>query len=696
VARILHRACTHVRIFRQLTVKIRTRIFMIVAVMGLVVCVVGGIALFVSDTFTKQVNALQNASSRAFAGEHLNRLVTAVVMDARGIYASKTTEAAKPFGEGIMASLDKIDAHLAEWRTLVPEADLAGFDAMAAKAAEFRTFRAETARLGNIDPVLANEQGNNEANRANRKAYQAEINAVVESDQARFDQITAEINGFKDLVIPVVLGTTIVGLMLGLGVAGFVASRHLTRPIGRITDTMGRLAEGELNIEVPYAGGKDEIGQMADAVQVFKDNAIRVAEMNEDERARHAKAAERARVMEDFQNAFDAVVAATLKGDLSQRITISSSDADIARISENFNALMDTVSGGLSEVGDVLAALAEADLTQRMEGNYEGEFARLKDSTNTVAEKLSDIVGQIRKTSVDLKTATGEILSGANDLSERTTKQAATIEETSATMEQLAQTVLANAERASGASENAGTVTKAAEDGGAVMVRANEAMERITQSSAKISNIIGMIDDIAFQTNLLALNASVEAARAGEAGKGFAVVAVEVRRLAQSAAQASSEVKALIEQSATEVGAGSKLVSDAASRLQAMLEAVRKNRELLDGIARDSREQASAIEEVNTAVRQMDEMTQHNAALVEETNAAIEQTESQASELDRIVAVFNVGGHTAHRTVAEPQAAASAAAPSGIRALQAKVTTAAKAYLSKGNTALKADDWTEF
>ncbi len=168
-------------------------------------------------------------------------------------------------------------------------------------------------------------------------------------------------------------------------------------------------------------------------------------------------------------------------------------------------------------------------------------------------------------------------------------------------------------------------------------------MGRITDSSAKICNIIGLIDDIAFQTNLLALNASVEAARAGDAGKGFAVVAVEVRRLAQSAAEASSQVKVLIEQSGSEVQSGSRLVAEAAPKLEAMLVAVRSNRELLEGIARDSREQASAIEEVNTAVRQLDEMTQHNAALVEETNAAIEQTEGQANDLDRIVAVFTLG-----------------------------------------------------
>src|SRR5690606_31264246 len=171
----------------------------------------------------------------------------------------------------------------------------------------------------------------------------------------------------------------------------------------------------------------------------------------------------------------------------------------------------------------------------------------------------------------------------------------------------------------------------------------------ITQSSAKISNIIGMIDDIAFQTNLLALNASVEAARAGEAGKGFAVVAVEVRRLAQSAAQASSDVKVLIEQSAQQVTSGSKLVATAADRLTAMLDGVRANTVLLDDIARASREQAAAIAEVNSAVRQMDEMTQHNAALVEEVNAAIEQTEAQANELDRIVDIFRLDGRGGQR-----------------------------------------------
>ncbi|WP_449394065.1 methyl-accepting chemotaxis protein [Devosia riboflavina] len=481
-------------------------------------------------------------------------------------------------------------------------------------------------------------------------------------------------------------------LLAVMGALALFVSRQLTKPVPKLAATMQAIADGNFDTEVLYVERRNEIGAMARAVEVFRENGLRVSQMTEAEAARILSEQEsRQQMMTDLQRSFGHVVDAAIAGDFSRRVEADFPDDELNALARSVNGLVETVDRGVGETGVVLSALANTDLTHRMEGEYQGAFARLKSDVNAVADRLTDVVGELRSTSGTLKTATGEILSGANDLSERTTKQAATIEETSAAMEQLASTVLQNAQRAQEASAAAGDVTSSAEVGGQVMAQATEAMEKITQSSAKISNIIGLIDDIAFQTNLLALNASVEAARAGEAGKGFAVVAVEVRRLAQSAASASSDVKQLIEQSATEVRGGTRLVGDAASKLAAMLQAARSSNDLMNGIARESREQASSIEEVNAAVRQMDEMTQHNAALVEEMNAAIEQTEAQATKLDGIVDIFATDGRRAAPVArpVEPQ-------PQGARGLQNKLKSVAKTYLNHGNAAVKADDWSEF
>ena len=476
--------------------------------------------------------------------------------------------------------------------------------------------------------------------------------------------------------------------VLGACLCLFLVNRQFVgRPLGQMGKTVETMANGEYDVIVPGTTRADEMGTFARAVEVFRENGIKMSAMTEEERAASIRRREeRTDMMVTLQAAFGEVVDAAIAGDFTKRVHAQFPDHELNALAAGVNQLVETVDGGLAETGAVLSALADTDLTKRMVGAYSGSFAKLQADTNAVGDKLTAVVTQLRETSRAMKTATGEILSGANDLSERTTKQAATIEETSAAMEQLAATVTENAKTAEDAKNKAQAVSQSAERSGSVMSQANAAMERITSSSAKISNIIGLIDDIAFQTNLLALNASVEAARAGDAGKGFAVVAVEVRRLAQSAASASADVKALIEQSAAEVSGGSKLVSSAAEQLHSMQQAIEENATLMQNIARASREQASAIEEVSVAVRTMDEMTQHNSALVEETYAAIEQTEAQASELDRVVDIFTI-------VEATPAARARPAAP--VDNPVEKVRAASRSYLSNGNAAI-AKDWSEF
>lgn len=486
--------------------------------------------------------------------------------------------------------------------------------------------------------------------------------------------------------------STIAIAFAAITILGFVIGRSITKPLNRITGMMGQIAKGEYDAQVPFTQRRNELGEMARAVEVFRNNGLRVNEMTEEEKqASKQRTIERATMMSELQSAFGQVVDAAIDGDFTQRVNAEFPDDELNTLAHGVNSLVETVDRGLQETGSVLSAMANTDLSRRVEGDYRGSFLLLKNDTNAVGEKLSQVIGQLRSTSRGLKSATGEILSGANDLSERTTKQAAAIEETSAATEQLANTVNDNTERAQQARTSALEARQVAETGGEVMQSANDAMSRITASSNKISDIIGMIDDIAFQTNLLALNASVEAARAGEAGKGFAVVAVEVRRLAQSAAEASSEVKTLIEQSVTEVDGGSKLVAQASENLEGIVNSVRGMTGLMDEIASQSQEQSSAINEISQSIREMDEMTQHNAALVEETNAAIDQTEAQASELDKIVDQFVIerGGATGFDEE-QADSAMMAAAPK-------PQSRAASGYLNAGNAAVKTDaEWQEF
>jgi len=392
------------------------------------------------------------------------------------------------------------------------------------------------------------------------------------------------------------------------------------------------------------------------------------------------------------QKEIDNLVSSASMGDLSARVDESNKKGFFKNVSTGLNNLVGVCESVLNDLGGVLGAMAEGDLTKQMTGEYEGDFAGLKNNANKTIEQLTSIIGEINEASVQVLSGSEEIAAGNTDLSQRTEEQASSLEETAASMEEMTSSVKQSSDNVKRANDLAITTQSKAEEGGAVVAQAVDAMDKIRDSSKKIADIIGVIDEIAFQTNLLALNAAVEAARAGEQGRGFAVVAGEVRNLAQRSAAAAKDIKDLINDSVAKVGDGTTLVGRSGDTLAEIVKSVQQVGTLIGEVATSAEEQSSGIEQVNQAVSQMDEMTQQNAALVEEASAASEAMSDQAKQLGQLVSFFNTS--SSGRSVGGGAAALLSSQPA--RQLPQAAVQKAAAHKAPSAGFDATDEWEEF
>jgi methyl-accepting chemotaxis protein len=434
-----------------------------------------------------------------------------------------------------------------------------------------------------------------------------------------------------DMIFQILAGV----LIAAGGVTGmwFVA-RGISGPISEMTQAMRRLAGNDTSMVIPSLDRPDEIGEMAAAVSVFRDNALAKIEI-EREAASMRTLSEAERALSETERAEREVQKAREEREIKEAV---------------------------AALGGGLQALAQGDLACEISTPFAGNLEELRGDFNNSVARLKEALQNVALNAGSIDGGANEIRSAADDLARRTEQQAASVEETAAAVEQISSTMVESTKRVEAVGDLVRRTRAEAEDCGEAVRDTIQAMQKIEASSGEIGNIIGVIDDIAFQTNLLALNAAVEAARAGDAGKGFAVVASEVRALAQRSAVAAKEIKGLIGIATDQVRAGVTLVDATGGSLSTMIEQVKAISEHLHAVIESTREQSAGVQEINDAISAIDEGTQQNAAMVEQTTAASHSLAGQAEALNKLISQFSFGGapapQFAHETMAQPSRAA--------------------------------------
>ncbi len=552
---------------------------------------------------------------------------------------------------------------------------VASLEAMKKAADVFHTQLTEpqlAARKNTEAPIAEIIEIGRNASKGQLDAFREAAASIKQQVVAMLEAKRAEQAGaHSDIQMALFLGSVVAG---GMAVALiWLLARSIVTPIVGMTAAMTRLAEGDHDIEVPALDRGDEVGQMAKAVVVFKDAAVEKLRLSGETEAMRLRSEEERRAAE----------------------------VEKAREAEEIAFAMDKLAAGLT-------ALSEGNVAYRIRSEFAPRLDPLRVDFNNSLEKLQDALRSVGDNAAAINAGAAEIRAAADDLAKRTEQQAASVEETAAALEQVTTTVKDTAMRAENAGELVARTRSGAERSGTVVRNAVAAMNEIEKSSGEIGNIIGVIEDIAFQTNLLALNAGVEAARAGDAGKGFAVVAQEVRELAQRSANAAKEIKSLISTSSAHVGTGVALVGETGSELEKIVVAVQDISQHVAAIVTASREQATGLQEINTAVNLMDQGTQQNAAMVEQQTAASHSLATEAASLNSLLAQFTLaetGG--APRAAAPavtsrpagrrpaPQAATEGSGPtaSPARALANRV---AGAFGSGSSQAAVKQEWSEF